>query len=130
MNTHCIVCPTHSHNPWRARPAPSEPVRPRPALLWRRFLPGESEIPRTFFAYEAQRARGDDPDEDLAIALVEAAGHEEPISYDVLSDGLAHPSGRVRWTAARVLMHIDPEERVPRPDHDPDPLVIGRFTAP
>jgi len=102
-------------------------VRPRPPALWVSLLPGEAELPRTFFAFETQRARGEDPAEDLTIALLEAAGHEEPIAYHLLAEGLGHPSARVRWTAVRVLVHVDSEGRVPRPERDPDPLVMGRL---
>lgn len=94
--------------------------------LWNVDLPGEDALAWVYFTNDARRAFSEDPAIDLDIALLEAAARARPVQFRLLDDGLRSDDALVRWTAARLLGHVDSRKRS-RSTEDSDPLVAGRL---
>ena len=94
---------------------------------WTEVLPAEHDLPRVSLLGMGHRTTADDVGTDLAICVLEAAGHAGKAPAALLHEGLSWPDARVRWTALRLLALRFPG----RPElatmlKDPDPAVAAR----
>ncbi|GEM_PF-3559739 len=89
--------------------------------------PAEDSLPTVFLYGPSRRALAEDPDEDLTVAVLEAAWQQRtPPTAAWFLDGLSHERSRlVRWTAARILSELDPAAIDGLVDDDP--VVAGRL---
>jgi len=97
---------------------------------WPDVLPEEKALPRVSLLGVGHRTTSDDEASDIAICVLEAAGHADGAPLALLRQGLSWPDARVRWTALRLLALKNPN----RPElaalrKDPDPIVAIRAKA-
>lgn len=112
--------------PPAGHPRSTPPVDRRLTPLWARRLPGEEGLVPTPWLGEPMRATADDPDTDLLIVILEEAARAEPAELAVLVEGLHQPQALARWTAARLLGALQPEQPPPLAPDEADPLVLAR----
>lgn len=126
---------------WTARLAEALADRtPRPATgpakrqtvftlrnLWTQLLPGEATLNAHFYMGPTRRAVAEEELADLAICLLEAAGHSEGPPMDLPAEGLRHADPVVRWTATRIIgTYIPSDPRLSPMASDPDRRVRER----
>ncbi|MFT5681141.1 MAG: hypothetical protein ACI8RZ_002047 [Myxococcota bacterium] len=88
---------------------------------WERDWAGEERFPTTWMLGPSRRVLAEEPEVDLQIAVLEAAGQlTQPPPADFFLSVLDDPSldRRVRWTAARIGGSIDTEAASKRTDAD------------
>lgn len=98
-------------------------------LTWHRDYPGEQDIPAIPFLHNGadRRAWSEDAAVDAELAWLSAQGHAEAPDLEALVAGLGAEDPLVRWTAARVLVRLNPEHpALAQAALDPDPRVRGR----
>jgi len=96
--------------------------------LWLVDAAGEEALATTWMMGPARRIRVADPDLELQIAVLEAAGQlnaAPPASFFLSALGAPRRDPRVRWTAARIAAALEPEIAAQRTDDDP--LVAARL---
>lgn len=106
-----------------------DPERDAPGQAWRRDKPGEQAIPSIPFRHTGSDRRpwSEDPALDARLAWLSALGAAAEQSPEPYVVALSDPEPLVRWTAARLLVRLDPEHpALAEAAEDEDPLVRGR----
>lgn len=97
---------------------------------WSDLLPEERALPRVSLLGMGHRTTSEDVPTDLAICVLEAAGHASPPSRALLREGQSATDPRVRWTALRLLALGNPRgSEIAAMARDPDPVVAARAKA-